>query len=57
MVLGEFDFNTLYEEHEKSGDYASLFYACFLLLVVALVGSLVLVNLGRYSVLSRDSRF
>lgn len=45
MVLGEFEFSALYEEHEKNGDYASLFYASFLLLVVALVGSLVLVNL------------
>ena len=45
MVLGEFDFATLYEEHEKNDDYASLFYASFLLLLVALVGSLVLVNL------------
>ena len=45
MVLGEFDFNTLYEEHEKNGDLASLFYASFLLLLVALVGSFVLVNL------------
>ncbi len=46
MVLGEYDFNTLYEEHKASGgDYASLFYASFLLLSLALVGSLVLVNL------------
>ena len=39
---GEFEFNSLFDTHE---DTTSLFYASFLLLSIAIIGSLVLVNL------------
>ena len=43
LFLGEFEFNGLYESHQD--DMASLVYATILLVTLAIMGSLVLVNL------------